>query len=218
MNKLLILLIATLWSAACAGTEPSISRVLGSIDVSADRAVGDVTTVNGGIEIGAHTVAARVETVNGHVRLGEGARADSLETVNGGITLEAGAQVAGKVETVNGSLRLAPGAEVGAGLRNVNGDVRVDGAHVVGVLRTSTGSIETANARLDGGILVDENHSNWGLFTWGTPRVVIGPGTVIGGALKFQRKVNLFVSDRASVAGPIEGAVAVTYSGDRAPR
>jgi hypothetical protein len=41
---------------------------------------------------------------------------------------------------------------------------------------------------------------------------------VIGGPLKFERKVNLFVSDRAVVNGPIEGAVAVHYSGDTAPR
>jgi hypothetical protein len=217
--KIAFLVLAVAFAGDATGADTAVNRVLGSIDIAADRVVGNVSTVNGGIDIGSKAVVAAVETVNGHVRLGAGASAKSLETVNGGITLETGARVSGKVETVNGSLRLAPGAEVGAALRNVNGGVTIDGAHVAGQLRTSTGSIETTNgARLDGGILVDENHGNWGLFTWGTPRIVIGPGSVIGGPLKFQRKVILFISDRAVIAGPIEGAVPTPFSGDRPPR
>ncbi len=218
MRFLSMLLLLT-FAGEATGAAESVNRVLGSIDIAAQRVVGNVSTVNGGIELGRGAVAAAVETVNGHVRLGEGASAKSLETVNGSVTLEAGARVEGKVETVNGALQLRPGAEVGAGLRNVNGTVTIEGAHVVGQLRTSTGSISTGSgARLDGGILVDEDRSNWELFAWGTPRVVIGPGTVVTGPMKFRRKVNLFISDRAAVAGPIEGAVPTTYRGDAPPR
>lgn len=201
------------------GTEGSVSKVLGSIDIGADRTVGKLETVNGGIEVGPRSSAESLETVNGHLRLGAGASADSLTTVNGGITLDANAHVKGAVETVNGSLNLAAGAEVGGTLENVNGDVMIDGAHVVGRLRTQTGSVETRNgARLDAGLLVGKNDNNWGLFGHSTPRIVIGPGTVIGGPLKFERKVDLFISDRAVVKGAIEGATPVRYTGDKPPK
>jgi cytoskeletal protein CcmA (bactofilin family) len=218
MRRLFLVLAIGLASPAL-GSDPSVSRVLGSIDIAADRTVGDVSTVNGAIEIGPHASVAAVATVNGHLRLGAGAKADSMTTVNGSVTLEAAAQVKGAVTTVNGHLELAPGADVGGDLGNVNGDVTVNGAHVAGRLRTSTGSIETIHgAHIDGGILVDDDeHTWWGLFGSGRPRIVIGPGSVIGGTLKFDRKVKLYVSDRAVLTGTIEGAVPTKYSGDKAP-
>ena len=217
--KAKFLLLALALTSSTAAAEESVSRVLGSIDIEPNRTVANVSTVNGAIEIGAHANVAAVDTVNGHLRLGAGAKADSMSTVNGHVTLETGAQVKGKVTTVNGSMELAPGSEVGAELQNVNGDFTIDAAHVAGRLHTSTGSMTIEHgARIDGGILVDEGHHNWTLFGPGTPRIVIGPGAVIGGPLKFERKVNLFVSDQAVLQGPIEGAVAVRYSGDTAPR
>jgi len=48
------------------------------------------------------------------------------------------------------------------------------------------------------------------------PRVVVGPGSVIGGTLEFERPVRLYVSDRATI-GPVKGATAVKFSGDRPP-
>lgn len=217
MRRMLLLLALGLASPAM-GADQSVSRVLGSIDIAADRTVGDVSTVNGGIEIGPHASVAAVATVNGHLRLGAGATADSMTTVNGSVTLEAAAQVKGTVSTVNGHLELAPGADVGGDLGNVNGDVTINGAHVAGRLRTSTGSIETIHgAHIDGGILVQDGQQNWGLLGWGTPRIVIGPGSVIGGTLRFDRKVKLYISDRAVLTGTIEGAVPTKFSGEKAP-
>jgi hypothetical protein len=37
---------------------------------------------------------------------------------------------------------------------------------------------------------------------------------VIGGSLKFERPVKLYVSDRARI-GPVEGATAISFSGQR---
>ena len=43
--------------------------------------------------------------------------------------------------------------------------------------------------------------------------VVIGPGAVVKGTLKFQREVKLYVSDRATI-GPVEGATVNKFSGE----
>ena len=196
--KVLFLLLAIAVSAAAWGGEQSISRVLGSIDIGANQSAGKLSSVNGAIEVGAHSTVASMDTVNGHLRLGAGSSADSMSTVNG-------------------SLLLAAGVEVGGALSNVNGDVTVDGAHVIGELRTESGSIETRHgARLDGGIHVGSNRNNWGFFGRSTPRIVIGPGTLVG-PLTFEREVTLYISDRAVVNGKIEGAQAMRFSGDTPP-
>lgn len=217
--KAIFLLLAIAFSMPASSAAASVSKVLGSIDISANQTAGTLSSVNGGIDVGAHSTVEGMDTVNGHLRLGEGSTATSMTTVNGSVTLDAGAKVKGAVETVNGSLTLGPGAEVGGTLGNVNGDVTIDGAHVVGLLKTESGSIETRHgARLDSGLAVGKNEHNWGLAGHSTPRIVIGPDTVVGGALKFERKVNLYISDRAIVKGAIEGAAPVRYSGETAPK
>jgi hypothetical protein len=79
-----------------------------------------------------------------------------------------------------------------------------------------TGSLEIGpDARVDGGIHVGrDNSSDSGHRV--TPRIVIGPGSVVKGTLKFERPVELYVSDRASI-GPVEGATAIKFSGDHPP-
>jgi hypothetical protein len=82
-----------------------------------------------------------------------------------------------------------------------------------------TGDIELGpNARVDGGIHVEQDTSWFRFWFWpgDTPRVVVGPGSVVGGTLRFERAVKLYVSDRATI-GRIEGATAVRFSGDRPP-
>lgn len=49
------------------------------------------------------------------------------------------------------------------------------------------------------------------------PRIVIGPGAVVQGKLKFEHEVELLVSDRAKI-GPVEGAKAVMFSGNEPGR
>jgi len=187
-------------SAACntAGAAET-SKVMGSIEVAAGEHSGDVSTVSGSIRIGESAVVGSAQAVNGSITLGPQARAAALETVNG-------------------KLSLADGAEVGGALVNVNGAIRVAAAHVGGAIETVSGGIDLGpNAQVDGGIHVRKS-GGWSLSLGSedVPRIVIGPGTVVGGTLNFERKVSLYVSDKATI-GPVQGATVVKYSGARPP-
>ena len=205
--------------AACqpAGDGTGNSKVMGDVNVAAGEHRGDVSTVNGSIHIRENAVVTTAHTVNGSISLESHASAAELKTVNGSIRLEQGARVSGDVGTVNGELVLADGAEVGGELGNINGSIRAAAAHVGGGVATVSGSIELGpDAHVDGGIHVHKNHS---LLSWGSddvPRIVVGPGSRVGGTLNFERKVSLYVSDRATI-GPVQGAAVVKYSGDRPP-
>ena len=206
-------------SAACntAGAAET-SKVMGSIEVAAGEHSGDVSTVSGSIRIGESAVVGSAQAVNGSITLGPQARAAALETVNGTIELARQARVSGEVHTVNGKLSLADGAEVGGALVNVNGAIRVAAAHVGGAIETVSGGIDLGpNAQVDGGIHVRKS-GGWSLSLGSedVPRIVIGPGTVVGGTLNFERKVSLYVSDKATI-GPVQGATVVKYSGARPP-
>lgn len=205
------------WRVACAAEEGN-SKVLGSIHIAASQRAGDTTTVNGSIELGENAVVKRAETVNGSITLHQHASAASVETVNGSARLEQGARVAGSIGLVNGHIALGREADVAGRLTNVNGSIELAGAHVGGGIETTTGDIDVgANSRVEGGILVNKSDDSW--FSFGAPkvpRVVIAPGAVVKGALRFRREVKLYVSDRATI-GPVEGATVVKFSGDRPP-
>ena len=206
-------------SAACkpAGDGTETSKVMGDVTVAAGEHSGDVATVNGSIHIRENAVVATAHTVNGSISLEPRARAAELGTVNGPIRLAQGARVSGDVHTVNGDLSLADGVEVGGHLGNVNGPIRVAAAHVGAGVDTVSGGIELGpDAHVDGGIHV---HKSDGLLNWNggnAPRIVVGPGSSVGGTLNFERKVSLYVSDKATI-GPVQGATPVKYSGDRPP-
>jgi hypothetical protein len=202
--------------AARAGDD-SISTVMGSITVSAGEHRGDLATVNGSIRIGEGAAVGHAHTVNGSIALEPRATAAEVNTVNGSVHLTEGAQVSGPVHTVNGSMSLDKGANVAGALANVNGTIRVGAAHVGGDVETVTGSIEIGpDARVDGGVIVREDHTKEEMGSRGTPRVVIGPGSVVKGTLRFERTVALYVSDRATI-GPVEGAAPIKFSGDHPP-
>jgi len=207
-------------SAACkpAGDGTETSKVMGDVTVAPGQHTGDVSTVNGSIHIRENASVAGAHTVNGGISLESHASAAELKSVNGPIRLEQGARVSGDVNTVNGGVSLADGAEVGGALGNVNGPIRVPAAHVRGGIETVSGGIELGpDAQVDGGIHVHKNDGvvlNWD--SGNAPRIVIGPGSHVGGTLNFERKVSLYVSDKATI-GPVEGATVVKYSGDRPP-
>jgi hypothetical protein len=48
------------------------------------------------------------------------------------------------------------------------------------------------------------------------PTVIIRPGAEVQGELRFERKVQLFVSDHATI-GTVTGATAVIFSSDNPP-
>src|SRR6266478_6620209 len=211
--------------AACCvarAADTSISKVMGSIDIAAEQQSGDVSTVNGSIHIGENAVVGRANTVNGSISAERHATAATLVTVNGSIHLKEAVRVTGTVQAVNGAVTVADGADVAGTLSNVNGAIRIAAAHVGGLIDTATGDIEIGpNAHVDGGIHVEKESSSWfhvWFWFWSddTPRVVVGPGSVVGGTLSFERNVKLYVSDRATI-GPVEGATAVRFSGDHPP-
>jgi DUF4097 and DUF4098 domain-containing protein YvlB len=229
MKTLCLALLACLPLAAFAG---GLSKVNGSVRVEAGQTAGDVSTVNGSVTIeeGAtaedvdtvngsitierNTTVKSVESVNGGISLGEDAKASSVETVNGKMKLAERAQVSGDVSAVNGSADLAKGADVHGQLSNVNGKMTLAGAHVGRGLKTVNGDINVgADSRIEGGIYVEKPNQNWSTGKRHIPRIVIGPGAVVEGRLRFEHEVELLVSDRAKI-GNVEGAKAVTFSGD----
>lgn len=211
----MVVLAAGIAGAALASAE--ISTVMGSINVSAGEHRGDLSTVNGSIHVGENAVVGHAHTVNGSATLEAHATAAEVKTVNGSVRLNEGAEVNGRVQTVNGALSLAKGAAVTGALENVNGSIRVNAAHVGGDVETVTGNIEIGpDAHVDGGVIVRESHPSH--FDSRKPqRIVIGPGSVVTGTLKFERPVELYVSDRATI-GAVTGATPIRFSGDRPPR
>jgi DUF4097 and DUF4098 domain-containing protein YvlB len=192
--------------------------VNGSIQVPAGLKSGAVGTVNGSIHVGDSASVGSASTVNGAIDVGAHASADSLSTVNGSVTLATGAHVAHSLTTVNGSMNLANDADVGGDVRNVNGHIVVTAARVGGNLGTVGGDIDvTGTSRVEGGITVQKSNSWFGLG-WASrrPRIVIGPGAVVQGALRFERPVELYVSETASI-GPVTGATAIRYPGTVPP-
>jgi hypothetical protein len=230
MKTLCLALLACLPLAAVAND--SVSKVNGSVRVEAGQTAGNVSTVNGSITIEEGATAADVETVNGSVTiernatvqhvesvnggisLGADSKAGSMDTVNGTLRLADGAQVSGDVSAVNGSAQLAKGADIRGALSNVNGKMTITAAHVGGGLKTVNGDINVgADSRIEGGILVEKPNLNWFNRNRRPPHIVIGPGAVVEGKLRFEHEVELLVSDRAKI-GPVDGATAVPFSGD----
>jgi cytoskeletal protein CcmA (bactofilin family) len=202
-------------TVAVSAADDEHSKVMGAVHVEPGQHTGDATTVNGSVEIGANAVVKQATTVNGGITLREHSAAAEVVTVNGAAQLEKGARVSHNVTTVNGHISLDEGADVSGRLTNVNGAIQLKAAHVGGGIETTTGEIDIGpNSRVEGGILVKEDES-W--FSFGSPkipRVVIGPGAVVKGTLRFERKVKLYVSDRATI-GPVEGATVNKFSGER---
>jgi DUF4097 and DUF4098 domain-containing protein YvlB len=204
--------------ASAYGTTHTVN---GAIRVRAGEKKDDLSTVNGSVHIEDNAVVAGAETVNGAISLGAHATAESAHTVNGSITLGEGASVAHTISAVNGKLTLHAGADVAGAATNVNGTIALQAAHVGGGINTVSGDIDIgAHSRVEGGIVVQKEHDTFWFLHWGrssTPRIVIGPEAVVQGNLRFERQVQLYVSEQASI-GPVSGATAVKFSGATPPK
>jgi DUF4097 and DUF4098 domain-containing protein YvlB len=192
--------------------------VNGSIHVPAGKKSVAAATVNGSIRIDDDATVSSAHTVNGDIRVGAHASLESLTTVNGAIAIGAGTHVAESVSSVNGELKMANDAHVGGAVSTVNGEIVLTSAGVGGGISTVNGDISVqGSSRVEGGILVKRNNSHsW--FNWegSPPRIVIGPGASVQGELRFERKVKLYVSDRATI-GPVVGTTPIPYTGDTPP-
>jgi len=211
-------------TAALAGCDESVNRdvtasgaaastVNGSVRVPDGEHAGAVGTVNGSVDVGSNAVVGSVHTVNGPIQMGAHASADEVKAVNGEVTVGEGAHVAHDLVTVNGTIDLKGGADVGGTVKNVNGHIVLNGAHVAGGLHTVGGDIDiNGDSHVEGGILVRKG--DWFSSSSHRPRIVIGPGAVVQGDLRFEREVQLYVSDKATV-GPVTGATAIRFSGEK---
>ncbi len=193
------------------------NKINGSIEVPAGRTPGAVATVNGSIHIDDNAVVTSATTVNGSVHLGDHASATLLSSVNGSIKLGDGAKVSGGASSVNGTFTLGDGADITGTLSNVNGRITLPSAHVGGGIKTVNGSMDiTGTSRVEGGILVQKPTGELPDWIREVPRIVIGPGATVQGDLRFERTVQLYVSDKATI-GAVTGATPIPFSGDAPP-
>jgi DUF4097 and DUF4098 domain-containing protein YvlB len=186
----------------------SVDTVNGSIHLGDSVTAGDIESVSGSIEIGHDGSVGTVNTVNGSVTLGHDTKAKSIELVNGRLRLDEQAHVSGDVTSVNGAIELSKAAQVEGRLENVNGKIELNAASVGKGIQTNTGDIEIGSgSRVDGGILVKKDRNS--VFTSKRkPRITIGPDAIVNGTLKFEREVELHISNSAKV-GEIVGATPI---------
>ncbi len=214
------IMAAMVASLALSGCDISVdgegsTKVNGSVHIPAGKTADEARTVNGSIHVDDNAAVTSAATVNGSIRLGEHATAISAKTVNGTISLGAGAHISDSAGSVNGDLTLASGAEIAGHLTNVNGRIQMTGAHIAGGIKTVNGSISIMGAsHVEGGIMVDKPSGI--SFMSEDPVIVIGPGSVVQGELRFERKVKLYVSDKATI-GTVIGATPVPFSGENPP-
>lgn len=196
-------------------TTGTVSTVNGSIRLEENVTAQNVETVNGSIHIGRSASVQRVETVNGKIMLLEDVRARSIETVNGGITCHENVRIAGDVTAVNGAIRLERGVDVAGDVSNVSGHIELEGARVGGMLSNTRGDIHIGRgSHVEGGVRVEK--AGWSLFSWyrKAPRIVVGPQATVNGTLTFEQEVELYVSEQADI-GPVHGATVIRFSGER---
>ena len=194
-----------------------VNKVNGGITADAGERYGDLETVNGGISVRSRAIAEDVGTVNGGISLDDDAQVESAQTVNGGITAGERVRVAREVETVNGGVRFGFNSKVGGDISTVNGGITVKQTEVGGQLETVSGDITVgAKSVVRGGIVV-ERPSGISFGRQRVPRIVIGPGAVVQGTLRFDRQVELFVHPTARI-GSVAGAKAQPYTDTLPPR
>lgn len=196
------------------------TTVNGSINVGKGAVVtGTLKTVNGKIRVDEDSSIENAVTVNGSLTLSDNVKSGNLTTVNGSIGVGEGSTVDGEIDAVNGRIKLEKGTTVASDVGNVNGGIEIEGSEVGGNVTTVSGDIELSDSAVIKGDLIIEEP---GMFNFGStksrlPEVVIGPGSVVAGTIRLERKVKLFISESAEVGG-VEGEMsmsdAVRFSGD----
>ena len=213
------IMLAFVLAAGCTknSEEGGTNRVNGSIHVVAGQQNGNVDTVNGAISIDEKATFGAADTVNGDIFIGAHATGTSAKTVNGNITLDSGARISGEIASVNGLLTLHDGADVMGPLGNINGGISLTNAHAAQGVVTVNGDISIlGTSKVEGGLRVKTLSVGVLSYDKSEPRIIIGPGAAVQGELKFERKVKLYVSDKATI-GPVSGATPIAFSGDTPP-
>lgn len=191
-----------------------ISLVNGRIEIGADCQVkGEISNVNGTIEVGRASRVLDISNVNGRISLADSVEVDgNIASVNGRIELGTDSRVSGEVESVNGRISAANGAVIEGRLSSVNGRIEMQAARAAQLVT------HNSNIRLDSGTVIEGElrvRKSQGInFNAGTPpKVIIGRNVTVNGPLTFEREVELYVHETATV-GEIDGAQAIHYSGE----
>lgn len=193
------------------------TSVNGSISVGENAVVtGGLRTVNGSIRVDDGAEIENAKTVNGRLRMGDGVQADNLVTVNGSVTIGEMAAIAGDISAVNGSITVEPEATVAGEVSNVNGRISLTRTEIGGDVKTVTGDVRIDETVLKADLVIEEP-SSWKRASNRKPRIVVGPGSTIEGAIVVEHEVELFISDEAEV-GDVRGVMtlddAQRFSGD----
>lgn len=200
-------------------TASGASTVNGSIKVGKDAVVtGDVSTINGTIRVYENARVEDVDTVNGSLRIGDGVRTQNLSSVNGSVQVGTDVIVDGEISVVNGKILLESGTRVARDVSNVNGEISLEGSEVGGNIETVNGDVLLSDKAVLKGDLTVKKPSGWGNSdNRRMPKVVIGPGSRVGGAIILEQKVELFISATAEV-GVVRGVMtlddAVRFGGE----
>ncbi len=195
----------------------ALARINGSIHVAAGTPAAAVATVNGSIVADDGATLTTAHTINGGISIGARASAASLSTVNGAVSVGPDAHIAGGITVVNGPITLAAGARVAGAISNVSGAISLSSAQASGGITTVDGDVTVSGAsRVEGGITVERPSGTFFHVSDAVPRIVIGPGAVVDGTLRFERKVALYVGDGAKI-GPVHGAAPTPFSGQTPP-
>lgn len=197
------------------------STVNGSITVGSGATVtGALETVNGAIRIEKNAVIRDAATVNGSIKIASGVKAEDIEGVNGAIRIGKNVTIKGEVSVVNGMIGVDSGSSISEDLSNVNGEISISGADIGGDLSTVNGDVSlTGGANLHGNLMIEKpGGMNWGSGNSRKPKIVIGPGSKVGGEIIVEREIELYISDTAEVGG-VSGIMtmdeAVRFSGNR---
>lgn len=196
-------LLATGLLSGCVVAGDAYERVNGSYTGTgnANRAI---SRVNGSIQLTAEGVAGKLSTVNGSIRIAEKVSIASAETVNGSIKAATGLKTTGSLQTVNGSIETAPASFVQQDVTTVNGSIRLHGTQVGGKVQTVNGNISLMDgAVVQGDIIFAEKkrQGNWfGQSNSNEPTLTITADSRVEGKIILRQPVQLKLEDNALAA------------------
>ncbi len=197
------------------------SSVNGSVKLDSGANAKDLSNVNGDIELGGNNTVQDISSVNGSIEAAQALRVNgNVSSVNGDIKFALDSHITGEITTVNGQLNFA-GGSIAKDISTVNGDLELGTVTVQGNISTTWGDVVLNGAAVMGELRVKKpRSSNW----WGKnpqpPRIVLGPGARIAGAITLEQPATIYVHQDAqlpTINGEMVGGAVVRFSGRKAP-
>lgn len=173
------------------------------------KAARSYRSIAGSVRVGREAVVNGVRTIAGSIEIDDRATTQSLSTVAGEIRIGQHASIHGDVSSIAGAIRVGAGTHISGQLTTVAGEIQLSGCRIDGLVRLTTGSLQTRDATvLPAGIVVKHRRPN---DEDDIPRIDIGPGADVA-SIEIDPKtvVELRISHDARV-GPITGATAAYY-------